>query len=79
RGLSDVLKQSLDPERAIRRVDENLDVLPAGTHAQPARNLYGADMLDALLARLRSQYDMIVVDAPLTRPADNVAMFARFA
>ncbi|KVF01001.1 GNVR domain-containing protein [Burkholderia vietnamiensis] len=79
RGLSDVLKQSLDPERAIRRVDENLDVLPAGTHAQPARNLYGADKLDALLARLRSQYDMIVVDAPLTRPAANVAMLARFA
>jgi tyrosine-protein kinase Etk/Wzc len=79
RGLSDVLKQSLDPERVIRRVDENLDVLPAGTHAQPARNLYGADKLDALLARLRSQYDMIVVDAPLTRPAANVAMLARFA
>ncbi|AZQ54073.1 GNVR domain-containing protein [Burkholderia cenocepacia] len=79
KGLSDVLKGSLDLGKAIARVRDNLDVLPAGKDVKPGRNLHGAEKLAALLASLRAEYDMIVVDAPLARPAANVAMLSRVA
>ncbi|WP_321782562.1 GNVR domain-containing protein [Burkholderia pyrrocinia] len=79
KGLSDVLKGSLDLKKAIVRVRENFDVLPAGKQVKPLRNLYGTEKLEALIASLRGEYDMIVVDAPSARPVASVAMLTRFA
>ncbi|WP_176045203.1 GNVR domain-containing protein [Burkholderia sp. BCC1644] len=79
KGLSDVLRGSLDLRKAIARVQENLDMLPAGKQVKPVRNLYGTEKLEALLASLRGEYDVIVVDAPSARPAAHVAMLSRFA
>jgi tyrosine-protein kinase Etk/Wzc len=78
KGLLDVLKGSLELKRAIFRVDENFDVLPAGNQAKQLRNLFGTEKLEALITSLRGAYDMIVVDSPLARPAANVVMLSRF-
>ncbi|VWC52356.1 GNVR domain-containing protein [Burkholderia lata] len=78
-SLSEVLQGSLDLEKAISRVHDNLDVLPAGKGGKPSRNLYGTEKLEALFASLRGAYDVIVMDAPLAHPAANVAMLSRFA
>ncbi|WP_175685380.1 GNVR domain-containing protein [Burkholderia anthina] len=78
-GLSDVLNGSIELGKALVRVQENLDVLPAGEPVKPARNLSGTGKLEALLVSLRGEYDVIVVDAPSARPAAYVAMLSRFA
>jgi tyrosine-protein kinase Etk/Wzc len=77
--LSEVLNGSLDLDKAISRVQDNLDVLPAGKGGKPLRNLYGTEKLEALFASLRRAYDVIVMDAPLAHPAASVAMLSRFA
>ncbi|QVN22005.1 GNVR domain-containing protein [Burkholderia pyrrocinia] len=79
KGLSDVLKGSLELKKAISRIHENFDLLPAGKRVKPLRNLFGSEKLEALLTSLRGEYDMVVVDAPLARPVANVAMLSRFA
>jgi exopolysaccharide transport family protein len=66
RGLSNVLTGSTTLEQAITRtaVLPNLDVLTAGTPPpNPAELLASTNMRD-LLARLREQYDHIVIDTP---------------
>ncbi|RQS36452.1 lipopolysaccharide biosynthesis protein [Burkholderia sp. Bp8992] len=79
KGLSDVLKGSIDLRKAIARVQENLDMLSAGKQVDRVPNLYGTEKLGALLASLRGEYDVIIVDAPPVRPAAYVAMLSRFA
>ncbi|WP_423368778.1 GNVR domain-containing protein [Burkholderia sp. LMG 32019] len=79
KGLAEVLQGSLELKNAIVHVHENLDVLPAGKPGKPLRNLFGSDRLEALLASLRGQYDMIVVVSPSARPVAHVALLSRFA
>ncbi|MCA7999865.1 GNVR domain-containing protein [Burkholderia metallica] len=79
KGLSDVLKGSLELGSAIVHVRENFDVLPGGRSVEPGRHLFGAERLEPLIASLRREYDVIVVDAPPARPVANVAMLSRLA
>jgi len=65
-GVSNVLTGSTTIERAITQTSilPNLDVLTAGTPPpNPAELLASTNMRD-LLARLREQYDHIVIDTP---------------
>ncbi|MBW4947812.1 hypothetical protein KZW06_30090, partial [Klebsiella pneumoniae] len=77
--MAEVLHGSIDLDKAISRVHDNLDVLPAGKGGKPSRNLYGTEKLEVLFASLRGAYDVIIMDAPLAHPAANVAMLSRFA
>lgn len=78
-GLSDVLKGSLPPEKAIIHAFESLYVLPAGKQVAPARNLLGTASLEALIASLRAEYDMIIVDSPSALPVGDVTALSKFA
>lgn len=78
KGLSDLLKGTLELKRAISPINDHLDVLPAGKGVEPLRNLFRTERLEALIASLRDEYDMIVVDAPSARAVANVAMLSRF-
>ncbi|GBD25699.1 Putative tyrosine-protein kinase YveL [bacterium HR30] len=61
-GLSDYALGRAAPEAIVTRVDEwNLSVIPAGT--QPATTV-AVEAIEALLARLQTQFDFVVIDGP---------------
>ncbi|MEK2604532.1 GNVR domain-containing protein [Burkholderia arboris] len=77
KGLSDVLKGALPADEAITRVAGQLDALSAGSPGASTRNLFDLARLDKLAASLRSQYDMVVVDAPSALPVADLAALSR--
>lgn len=61
-GLSDYALGRAAPEAIVTRVDEwNLSVIPAGT--QPATTV-AVEAIEALLTRLQTQFDFVVIDGP---------------
>lgn len=61
-GLVDSVAGRTAPEALATRIEElNISVIPAGETMSQAIDL---DVIDSLLARLRSQFDFIVVDGP---------------
>jgi len=61
-GLTDTVAGRTAPEAMATRIEElNISVVPAGDTGGQAIEL---DIVDTLLARLRSQFDFIVVDGP---------------
>ncbi len=61
-GLIDFIAGRVAPEALVTRLEEaNLSVIAAGPPPSQPMDL---EMIDALLARLHSQFDFIVVDAP---------------
>ena len=77
KGLSDVLKGALPADEAITRVAGQLDALSAGSPGASTRNLFDIARLDKLAASLRSQYDMVIVDAPSALPVADLAALSR--
>ena len=77
RGLSDYLAGGSMLEMALQRSRlSNLWVLPAGrTPANPAELLAGK-RLDDLVARLRRDYDYVVIDTPPVVTATDAAVLA---
>ncbi len=70
RGLLNLLsgdEGSLDPLDLVRETGtERLSILPAGMTSHPLSTLIHSERLGTLLNRLRSQYDLILIDsAPL--------------
>jgi succinoglycan biosynthesis transport protein ExoP len=75
-GLSEVLVGQLEPEQAVRFIeDRNLFLLPGGSRApNPAELLTSTRMLQALKS-LSRQYEHIVIDsAPLMYASDTVGI-----
>jgi capsular exopolysaccharide synthesis family protein len=68
RGLSDILREEMSAEVLSGLVQETrvprLHVLTAGVPTEAAAHLLYSPNLGALLARFRTEYDMILVDAP---------------
>jgi capsular exopolysaccharide synthesis family protein len=68
RGLSDILREELSEENLTGLVHPTsvpgLHVLPAGPPTQAAAHLLYSPNFAALVARYRTQYDMILIDVP---------------
>ncbi len=91
RGLSDMLREEMSDENLAGLIQETgipgLHVLPAGPPTQAAAHLLYSPNFEAMVARLRTGYDMILIDAPpvlqLTdarvagRQADGVVLVGR--
>lgn len=61
-GLVDFVAGRTAPEALVTRIeDRNLSVISAGT---PSNEPVDLEVVDALLARMHSQFDFIVLDAP---------------
>jgi tyrosine-protein kinase Etk/Wzc len=82
-GLSNVLIGSADLESAIRQVhlgeSGTIDFLPAGSPPPNPAELIGSDQARALIERLESRYDMVVVDAPPLNLVTDAALLATVA
>ena len=67
-GLADILREDLsagNPAGVIRETGiANLNVLPAGEPTNAAAHLLHSRNMAALLARVRHDYDMILIDTP---------------
>ncbi len=63
-GLSDVMLDYKNINKAIHNVDKNLYVLPAGKVPPNPSEMLGSKALDALLDELAKIYDVIVIDSP---------------
>ena len=73
-GLVDYMSGKLTPEALISRVDAlNFSVIVAGNNGRQVLDL---EQVAALLARLRPQFDFIVIDAPPVNRYADACMLA---
>ena len=70
-GLTTVLLGDVGPDDAIVRWSDGLDVLPSGAVPPNPGQLLGSAAMKALMERLLSEYDFIVVDSPPLLPATD--------
>lgn len=57
----------------------NLTILPAGTITRHPPDILGSDKLRLLLQELKSDYDLIILDAPPVAPVIDSVMLSKFA
>jgi len=90
-GLSDLLLGAFELPEVVQRVeldgDSGFDFLPAGTLPPNPAELLGSERMTLLLARLKAEYEMVLLDAPplnlvtdaavLGTRADGVILVAR--
>ena len=76
-GLLDVL-QGADLEKVVvRDKASGLEMLTAGRSSEAALSLLASPALDALLAKLSSKYDLIVIDSPPVSAVADACLLSR--
>ena len=76
-GLTDVLIGGANASEAIRpNVSPSLDLLPSGSTPPNPSELLGSSAMDALIAKLRHDYEYIIMDTPPTLPVTDAAVVA---
>ena len=65
-GITDVLVEPEKFPQAIRRMEEcpNLDILTGGKTAPNPSELLGSERMKEFIARMREQYDRVIIDSP---------------
>ncbi|MBN3804178.1 polysaccharide biosynthesis tyrosine autokinase [Paraburkholderia sp. Ac-20336] len=78
-GLSGVLEGAFEPADVISRPTDNFHALPAGKKTSKAAKLLSADNFGPVIASLREEYDVVIVDSPPVLPVLDAAALSRFA
>ena len=74
-GLTNVLTGAADLDEVIQQIGDGLSVLGAGPAAPNPGELLSSSHMSALLDKLRSEYDYVLVDAPPLLPvADSTGL-----
>jgi capsular exopolysaccharide synthesis family protein len=64
-GLSDVIANRADIQGVVRHLeDENVNVITAGEVPQNITEVVGSKRITSILAALKENYEMVIVDAP---------------
>lgn len=71
-GLAESLRGTTDPRNAVRSIS-GVSILPGGTDAFEARELYAGQGFRDLVEGLRSEYDYVLIAASSTGTADGDA------
>jgi tyrosine-protein kinase Etk/Wzc len=80
KGLSDVLREGLDPSALVKTDPTmNLSVLPAGAAPDNPGELLTTERLEPVFAWSASRYDIVIVDAPPILPVSNAVLLGAFA
>lgn len=76
-GLTDTLSRNAEPHSMIQRYEAgSIDVLTGGAIAANPGELLGSRSMSALLAELRTSYDLVLVDTPPLLSATDAASVA---
>ncbi|GAA4556767.1 polysaccharide biosynthesis tyrosine autokinase [Pseudonocardia xishanensis] len=76
-GLTDTLSRNAEPRSMIQRCEPGgIDVLTGGAVAANPGELLGSRSMSALLAELRTSYDLVLVDTPPLLSATDAAAVA---
>lgn len=79
-GLTNVLVGQVDVDDVLQRWGgDRLSVLSSGPVPPNPSELLGSSRMAALLARLREQFDMIIIDTPPLLPVTDAAVISRYA
>ena len=79
-GLTDLLQNGLEPGKAIRRDTLTpLDYITVGQLAPHAANLLCLPEMAELLAKLRTQYDLLILDSPPSATVADTSFIAQMA
>ncbi|MDJ0734691.1 MAG: polysaccharide biosynthesis tyrosine autokinase [Nostocaceae cyanobacterium] len=74
-GLSNVIVGQIEIMKAIKKVANNLDLLPAGILPATSTSILDTQRMEALLDSFASYYDCVIIDAPsLTSAVDAVTL-----
>jgi len=77
-GLTDVLIGRVDLEHAVQRWGRSdLYLLPSGSIPPNPSELLGSSLMESLIAKLDSQFDVVLYDAPPLLPVTDAAVLAR--
>ncbi|MCX7899696.1 MAG: polysaccharide biosynthesis tyrosine autokinase, partial [Methylocystis sp.] len=77
KGLVDYLIGEADLASVVPRAEKTrIWILPAGGKTQNPADLLGSEKLKALIASLRDQYDLIIIDTPPTGPVVDSVIVA---
>jgi len=80
-GLSDILHGGLlgGTANPLREVRPRLFVLPGGSVPADPQELLASDRMSLLLAELRDQYDLVILDTPPVIPVSDALVLCRHA
>lgn len=79
RGLSNVLQGAFESREVIAKPYDKLHALPAGKKTKNTAQLFGAERLEPLIASLREEYDIVIIDSPPVLPVLDAAALSRYA
>jgi capsular exopolysaccharide synthesis family protein len=75
-GLSDVLAERVPLERARQSTGPHLDVLPSGALPPNPSELLGSKRMTDLIQKLRTAYDVVLIDSAPLLPVADAAVLA---
>lgn len=78
-GLLDVLTDQSNLKQAIHQHNEFLDIITCGSNAPKPSELMSSQKFDELLAKLKDEYDYIILDAPPVNPVSDALVIAQKA
>ena len=75
-GVTSVLVGAVSVNEAIQPINENADLLARGTTPPNPAELLQSERMAQMLIELRTQYDLILIDAPPLLPVTDAAVLA---
>jgi capsular exopolysaccharide synthesis family protein len=77
RSATDLMLGQLGADRVLRTPGlDNLHVLTSGTEAKSPNEFLNLDKIKALLAQMRDEYDVVLLDAPPILPVTDAVAFS---
>jgi capsular exopolysaccharide synthesis family protein len=78
-GFTDVMTEEAPLARALRRVTQNLGVLPAGTPPRNPSELLSTQRARVVIEAMAGQMDMLVIDSTPVLPVTDALVVSRLA
>lgn len=75
-GLSDVLVNTCDIKKAIKKIDNFLFIITAGTIPPNPAEMLGSRSMDALIEELSINFDYIIIDTPPVLSVTDASILA---
>lgn len=80
-GLSDYLESQVSLDQAIQKnaAQQGFDFLSCGSFSEHPTEILGSEIMDKLMAELKKQYDVILLDTPPYLAVADVAVLSEYA